>query len=281
MSNDDDNVVKFDGRRKKDAEDMKLLDKKWGKGTMGVGYTVLPVALLRGQARLKIGINELAVLVHLIDHWWKPEGMPYPKKQTIAERLGVSQKTVQRAIVNLEREGLLLRNPRPHRRWSPASHGRWPCAGHARRRGSLADRRTPCDRGAEILRLEPAGRHQPQGARRRHQGQMDLRTGASTTQGGAWPRPFRGAVLDGTAPTRTDGDDRLCLSAIPPPQGCGTGKKELPDRPRNQPCRPSGKPSSTPSRDRHQDAALIVTGSSQNAPGKICQSSAILENLTL
>lgn len=120
MSNDDDNVVKFDGRRKKDAEDMKLLDKKWGKGTMGVGYTVLPVALLRGQARLKIGINELAVLVHLIDHWWKPEGMPYPKKQTIAERLGVSQKTVQRAIVNLEREGLLLRKER----YSNATKGR-------------------------------------------------------------------------------------------------------------------------------------------------------------
>ena len=120
MSDSDDNVVKLDGRRKKDAEDTKLLDQKWGKGTMGVGYTVLPVALLRGQARLKIGINELAVLVHLIDHWWKPEGMPYPKKQTIAERLGVSQKTVQRAIVNLEREGLLLRKER----YSNATKGR-------------------------------------------------------------------------------------------------------------------------------------------------------------
>lgn len=120
MSDDDENVEKLDGRRKKGTEETKLLDQKWGKKTMEVGYTVLPVALLRGQARLKIGMNELAVLVHLIDHWWKPDGMPYPKKQTIAERLGISPKTVQRAIVNLEREGLLIRKER----YSNATKGR-------------------------------------------------------------------------------------------------------------------------------------------------------------
>ena len=112
MDKEDDNVVALAGHRKNYAGDTKLLDQKWGKTTMGVGYTVLPVALLRGQARLKIGTNELAVLVHLIDHWWKPDDMPWPKKQTIAERLGVSTKTVQRAIVNLEREGLLVRKER-------------------------------------------------------------------------------------------------------------------------------------------------------------------------
>ena len=35
--------------------------------------------------------------------------------------------------------------------------------------------------------------------------------------------------------------------AIPPPQGREAEKKEFPDHPRDQPCQPSGKPSSTPS----------------------------------
>lgn len=117
---DDEKVVKLATRSRKQGEDQKLLDQKWGKGTMSIGYTVLPVALLRGQARLKIGMNELAVLVHLIDHWWKPRDMPYPSKRTIADRLGTSLKTVQRAIVNLEAEGLLQRK----QRFNGKTHGR-------------------------------------------------------------------------------------------------------------------------------------------------------------
>ena len=89
-----------------------------------------------------------------------------------------------------------------------------------------------------------------------------------------WSRSFRGEVLDGSSPTRTDDDDRLRLPAIPPPQGRGTGKKESPDHPRNQPCQPSGKPSSTHSRNPHQYDALTVKSSSKNAQMKICQSSA-------
>ena len=51
-------------------------------------------------------------------------------------------------------------------------------------------------------------------------------------------------------------------------------KKEPPDRHRSRQCQPSGKPSSTPSRDHHQNAALIVKSSSQNLQIKTCQSSA-------
>ena len=64
---------------------------------------------------VRIGPNELAVLIHLIDHWWQPDAMPWPSKKTLAERLGVSTKTVQRAIVVLEEEGLLLRKERYHK----------------------------------------------------------------------------------------------------------------------------------------------------------------------
>jgi DNA-binding transcriptional regulator YhcF (GntR family) len=94
---------------------LKVLDQKWGKDTMEANYTVLPSALIRGQARLKINATELAVLVHLIDHWWKADEMPWPSKKTLAERLGVGVKTIQRAMAHLEEEGLIKRNPRFNR----------------------------------------------------------------------------------------------------------------------------------------------------------------------
>lgn len=116
MTEEPEKVVLLDGRRTKaEPEDARALSQKWGKETMAANYTVIPCALLRGQARLHIGPNELAVLIHLIDHWWRPDTMPWPSKQTLAGRLGVSTKTVQRAIVNLEKEGLLRRKDRYHK----------------------------------------------------------------------------------------------------------------------------------------------------------------------
>ena len=115
MSEDTEKVVALDGHRKKEADDPRTLSKKWGKATVDLGYTVIPSALLRGQARLGIGANALAVLVHLLDHWWRPEDMPWPSKKTIAKRLRVSNKTVQRAVVELEQAGLLRRKDRYHK----------------------------------------------------------------------------------------------------------------------------------------------------------------------
>lgn len=115
MPEDAEKIVPIAGHRKKEAEDTRTLSKKWGREAIDLGYTVIPSALLRGQARLGIGPNELAVLIHLMDHWWKPEDMPWPSKKTIADRLMVSSKTVQRAIVNLEEAGLLKRKDRYHK----------------------------------------------------------------------------------------------------------------------------------------------------------------------
>lgn len=93
-------------------ESQKILNQKWGQETMDANYTVIPSALLRGQARLGINATELAILVHLIDHWWKPGEMPWPSKKTLAERLRVGEKSIQRAMARLEEEGLISRKPR-------------------------------------------------------------------------------------------------------------------------------------------------------------------------
>ena len=82
----------------------------------------IPSVILRAQARLHINAVELAVLMHLIDHWWEDDTMPFPSKRRLAERLLVSDKTIQRAIVRLEEEGLLKRHPRSHASGGQASN---------------------------------------------------------------------------------------------------------------------------------------------------------------
>src|SRR3954469_7920080 len=70
---------------------------------------------------------------------------------------------------------------------------------------------------AEADFAAPAGHHR--------QGALVLRAGAPATQAGTWPRRLRGSVLDRPASARADDLHRLCLSATPAPEGCGTGEK--------------------------------------------------------
>lgn len=105
------NVVPLNVTKKAPVE-QKVLTQKWGEDTMKANYTVIPSALIRGQARLGIDAMEFAVLVHLLDHWWQADKMPWPSKKVLAERLRVSLKTIQRALVRLEKGGLLKRNAR-------------------------------------------------------------------------------------------------------------------------------------------------------------------------
>lgn len=100
---------------KKAKDEEKVLNQKWGEETMRANYTVVPSALLKGQARLRINATELALLIHLMDHWWQADKMPWPSKKTLAERLGVGSKTIQRAMAHLEEEGLITRVARYHK----------------------------------------------------------------------------------------------------------------------------------------------------------------------
>lgn len=98
------------------------LEKRWSKEVLEPGFTFVPSVILRAQARLHIDATELAVLLHLIDHWWEDDTMPFPSKKRLAERLGVSDKTVQRAMKRLEDEGLIKRERRSHASGGQASN---------------------------------------------------------------------------------------------------------------------------------------------------------------
>jgi predicted transcriptional regulator len=104
------------------ATSKSVMEERWGKNVIRAGYTVVPSIILRAQARLHINAVELAVLLHLLDHWWDNAEMPFPSKKRVADRLGVSTKTVQRAIVALEKEGLVRRVTRSNGNGGQASN---------------------------------------------------------------------------------------------------------------------------------------------------------------
>lgn len=86
------------------------IKEKWqGAVTKGSGFVAIPVALLRLQAKFELTPTEMLVLINLLVHWWDPTRAVYPRSTTIAKRMGIDKRTVQRATHKLERKGLLTR----------------------------------------------------------------------------------------------------------------------------------------------------------------------------
>lgn len=82
---------------------------KWGHAVMDLGFCVVPSLLLRAQRRLNLNPTQLAVLLQLCDFWWDKERKPFPSKETLSQRLSLSERQVQRYIAELEKEGLVQR----------------------------------------------------------------------------------------------------------------------------------------------------------------------------
>ncbi|WP_443969589.1 helix-turn-helix domain-containing protein [Sphingobium sp. CR28] len=83
---------------------------KWqGAVTAGSGFVAVPVALLKLQSKYDLTPTELLVLINLLAHWWEPDRPVYPRSTTIAKRMDVQTRTVQRALAKLEKRGLLER----------------------------------------------------------------------------------------------------------------------------------------------------------------------------
>lgn len=87
----------------------KQADTKWGKPVMKIGFCIIPSILLRAQQRLGLNPTQLAVLLQLVDFWWYQEKKPYPSKQALSDRLGLSPRQIQRHIADLEKAGFVNR----------------------------------------------------------------------------------------------------------------------------------------------------------------------------
>lgn len=83
---------------------------KWqGAVTERSGFVAVPMSLLRLQSSYDLTPTELLVLINLLGHWWEPDRPVYPRTTTIAKRMGVDARTVQRATAKLQAKGMLER----------------------------------------------------------------------------------------------------------------------------------------------------------------------------
>jgi DNA-binding MarR family transcriptional regulator len=69
------------------------------------GWSPVPDVLLFNQRRLKINSDDLVVLLNLMAHYYVKNEMPFIRPTTIAKRMGCSQRTVQRSIARLFKQG--------------------------------------------------------------------------------------------------------------------------------------------------------------------------------
>lgn len=91
------------------ADSRKASEKKYGKPVMDLGFCIVPSLLMQAQARLGINPVQFNIIMHLADIWWDAAHRPWPKKQLLAERMGMSERQVQRQIAELESAGLVQR----------------------------------------------------------------------------------------------------------------------------------------------------------------------------
>jgi hypothetical protein len=91
---------------------LKENERKWSKPLMDAGYTVIPAVILDRQQALGLDPVDVNILLQLLTHWWKADNLPYPSKKSIAERIGKTEKTVQRRIAKLQHAGFVTRKPR-------------------------------------------------------------------------------------------------------------------------------------------------------------------------
>lgn len=93
-----------------EGEHITIKEKWQGAVTQGSGFVAVPVALLRLQSKYDLTSTDMLVLINLLAHWWNPARAVYPRSTTIAKRMGVDKRTVQRATQKLENAGLLTRD---------------------------------------------------------------------------------------------------------------------------------------------------------------------------
>ncbi|MDN7998158.1 helix-turn-helix domain-containing protein [Burkholderia multivorans] len=103
------NVVQLPAAQATPAEQAKQSEKKFGKAVASHGLFVAPALLLRAQARLNVNSTQMVVLLQLLDFWWAVDGSAHPSIATVAERIDLTPKQVQRTVNALVEKGLITR----------------------------------------------------------------------------------------------------------------------------------------------------------------------------
>lgn len=105
--------MKKSAKTKADAtKELRTNEKKWTKKLMEAGWTAIPSVLVERQKALGLDAVDMNILLHLASYWWTADNKPHPSKKTIAVAMGLSPRTVQRRIAQMENDGLIKREQR-------------------------------------------------------------------------------------------------------------------------------------------------------------------------
>jgi len=105
----------FSAQKNAETAAPSLAEAKWGAPAVKAGYQILPDALLRGQHLLKLTATDIVVIANLNQAWWFVDQLPYLQPHTIAKRMGISERSVQRSLRRLRKKRFLrqVRKPQP------------------------------------------------------------------------------------------------------------------------------------------------------------------------
>jgi predicted transcriptional regulator len=81
----------------------------WGKPVMSHGFAGIPSILIQAQRRIGLSTTQMNIVVQLLDYWREPNRRPFPTKRDLAERIDVTEKTIQNNIRAMEKAGLIKR----------------------------------------------------------------------------------------------------------------------------------------------------------------------------
>jgi hypothetical protein len=82
---------------------------KWTKPLIKLGFCTVPSMLMWAQKRLNLKPEEFNIVMHLADFWWDANDPPHPAKETLAGRMSMSPRQIQRHLRSLEKKKLITR----------------------------------------------------------------------------------------------------------------------------------------------------------------------------
>lgn len=106
MENDDDHIDTI-------PRDLTRVRDRWGI-VADPGHLALPLVILLFQGKLGLRPDDLNVLMNYLAHWHAADRMPFPHSITIAKRMGVSPRTVQRSLARLLKGGFIRKIKKRH-----------------------------------------------------------------------------------------------------------------------------------------------------------------------
>ena len=80
---------------------------RFGVEIMEDGFTSVPNLVLNHYAALGITGAEMLFIIHVWQFWWSEREKPHPPTRSLAERMGVDQRTIRNYTASLEAKGFL------------------------------------------------------------------------------------------------------------------------------------------------------------------------------